>query len=56
MTGPKALTPSRNRAALATTDAPDAKKMPTFDIGGKDFLEDQDVNNRIYVYNFVFSL
>ncbi|KAI4647685.1 hypothetical protein J4E93_004095 [Alternaria ventricosa] len=51
MAGSIALTPSRKRAALATTDAPDAKKTPTFDIGGKDVVEDHDVNDRITARN-----
>ncbi|KAI4644832.1 uncharacterized protein J4E79_010967 [Alternaria viburni] len=51
MAGSIALTPSRKRAALATTDAPDAKKTPTFDIGGKDVVEDHDVNDCITARN-----
>jgi len=54
MASPEALTSSRNRVALPTTDAPDATKTPTFDIGGKEVLEDQDVKDRMYVCSFVF--
>ena len=56
MAGPIALTPSRDCVALATTDAPDANKTPTFDIGDKDVLEDQEVNDRMYVYSCGLSL